>query len=522
MKKLLFCSSLFIAAQTLNAQDTMLLWENSIGGTSDDTGYFIERTSDGGSIVSGNSKSANGDMASNFGDNDVLLTKLDASGATVWIKNLGGTLSDEGYSVHQTVDGGYLVTGYTRSSDGHIASSQGLKDIWVVKLSGLGTIQWENTYGGTADERAFYSTQTSDGGYIMAGYTESNDGDVTLNQGSGDVWIVKIDSAGTLLWQKSYGGTGGDYGYFISETSDGGYIVTANTDSNNGDVSGYHGGFSDVWVLKINSIGILQWQKCLGGTSDEYTTAVYQTAEGGYIVCAYTASSDGDITSTHGDFENWLVKLSGTGSIQWQKCYGGSFADGNYSFKKTLDGKYIIAGYAYSGDGDVVGQHGGGEADYWIVKTDTAGTLEWQTCLGGTGNDQAFSISQLSDSTYVIAGLSASTNGDISIPEGLDDCWVVHIGPAPVFTDAGTISSAPSQKEINVYVYPNPNNGSFYLKNLQKNNQIELFNVRGECLLRQTAASASQKIDFSDMAKGIYFYRVSSDTDVKTGKVIVH
>lgn len=517
MKRLLLNSIFSFIFFSATAQDTAILWQNSIGGTTDDYGYYVEATSDGGTIVLGSATSADGDFVSNFGDYDVLLTKLNSTGGIQWIKNLGGTLLEEGYTVHQTIDGGYFITGYTRSSDGQVATNHGARDIWVVKTNALGTIQWENTYGGTNDDRAYFTTQTSDGNYIMAGYTESTNGDVTFNNGGADVWVVKIDTAGALLWQKSLGGTGGDYGSHISETPDGGYIISAYTDSNDGDVSGYHGGGSDVWTVKINSTGTIQWQKCYGGSSLEYSTAAYSTVDGGYILLAYTLSSDGDITSTHGNFETWLVKLNAIGTIQWQKCLGGSDSDANYSLLKTLDEKYIIAGYTYSADGDVVGHHGGGEADYWIIKTDTTGTIEWQTCLGGTGDDQAFSIDQLADSTYVIAGLSASTDGDVIGNSGTYDCWVVRLGPAELVTYINSTSATFTE----VILYPNPSKGEFYLKNLPLESNIEIFDIAGKTIHKIAAKKSSERIDISENAKGIYFYKVISETGVKVGKIVL-
>ena len=518
MKRLLLYSFLSCSTLSILAQAPIIQWEKSIGGTSDEYGFFIETTSDGGYITVGTTASADGLIPANFGIADVLLTKLDALGNIEWIKNLGGSNLEEGYSVYQTIDGGYFITGYTRSNDVQVASNYGLKDVWVVKTNGLGIIQWENTYGGTNDERAYYSAQTADGGYILAGYTESNNIDVTFNNGAADVWIVKMDSAGTLQWQKSYGGTGYDYGYFISETPDGGYIITANSDSNDGDVTGYHGGTSDVWIIKVNSTGTIQWEQCYGGSSLEYGTTAYPTPDGGYIFSAYTASADMDITFTHGDFETWIVKLNAIGVIQWDKCFGGSISDANYTMRKTLDDKYIIAGYSYSSDGDVSGQHPGGEADFWIVKMDTAGTLEWQKCVGGDGNDQAFYILENIDSTYTAIGLSNSSNGDVSFNYGLDDWWIVKLVPPPIITSSNSLIATAAS--VKVSVFPNPSNGEFYLKNLEAGERLEVYDVLGKCVLSFTSTSTSQKINLSDKEKGIYVYRVlGNDGTVLLGKI---
>jgi len=519
MKRILLYTSLFLTSYSLKAQAPSLLWENSIGGTTDDYGFFVEATADGGSICLGSSTSPDGDMTANFGNYDVLLSKLDNAGNIQWVKNLGGTNLEEGYTVHPTIDGGYFITGYTLSNDVNITLNHGLKDIWVVKTNAVGTIQWQKTYGGTADERAYYTSQTSDGGYIMAGYTESTDNDVTFNNGGADVWIVKVDSSGTLQWQKSLGGTGNDYGYFISQTTDGGFIVTANSDSNDGDVTGYHGGGSDVWIVKITSTGSIQWQKCYGGSLMEYGTAAYSTPDGGYIFSAYTESTDGDVSSNHGEYDNWLVKLNALGSIQWQKTYGGSRVDANYSFIKTLDKNYILAGYTYSPDGDVTGVHLG-DADYWVMKTDTAGTLLWQTCLGGSADDEAFSITQNADSSYVVAGLSNAVDGDVTANGGTYDCWVVHLEMLPVITAINVQQTAIVAEQATVF--PNPSSGECFLKNAAVNSLIEIYDGNGKCIFQKKMEHPSEKIDLSTQPKGIYFFRLTEEhRGVRCGKISI-
>ncbi len=226
-----------------------------------------------------------------------------------------------------------------------------------------------------------------------------------------------------------------------------------------------------------------------------------------------------DITFTHGDFESWVVKLNAVGVIQWDKCFGGSYSDANYTMRKTLDNKYIIAGYSYSVDGDVTGQHPGGEADFWIVKMDTAGTLEWQKCVGGDGNDQAFYIVQNADSSYTAIGLSNSSNGDISSNYGSDDWWVVKLVPPPIITSTNsTIYTAAS---LEASVYPNPSTGEFYFKNLEIGNKLEIYDVSGKCILNALSSSSTQKINISNKEKGIYFYRIVGDSEVSVGKLIL-
>jgi hypothetical protein len=294
------------------------------------------------------------------------VVKLNSSGDILWQKCLGGTYDDYARSIQQTSDTGFILAGYTFSNDGDVSGNHGFSDAWVVKLNSSGDIIWQKCFGGTNEDYAYSIQQTSDSGFIVAGYTFSNDGDVSGYHGYFDYWVVKLNSSGDIEWQKCLGGTYYDYAYSIQQTSNGGFIVAGSTNSNNGDVSGYHGYF-DYWVVKLNSSGDIEWQKCLGGTNNDYANSIQQTSDGGFIVAGYTESNDGDVSGYHGgDYDAWVVKLNSSGDILWQKCLGGTIDDRAYSIQQTSDGGFIVAGFTVSNDGDVSGNHGASDA--WVVK----------------------------------------------------------------------------------------------------------------------------------------------------------
>ncbi len=228
-----------------------------------------------------------------------------------------------------------------------------------------------------------------------------------------------------IQWQYTWGSPAADGARAIKPSSDGGYIVAGSTGSNGGDVSGYHGGFSDAWVLKLDALGAIQWQGVFGGTGTDNATDIYQTSDGGYIVAAATNSSNGDVSANQGSFDAWLIKLDANGNLEWQRSYGGSSSDGANSVVQTLDGGYVFAGSTGSNDGDVAGNHG--SIDYWVVKLNENGDIEWQKTLGGSGYEVAEAIQQTSDGGYIITGNSGSADGDISDPQGEDDIWVVKL-----------------------------------------------------------------------------------------------
>jgi hypothetical protein len=408
-----------------HAQAPAIQWQKCLGGIDFDDVKSIQQTSDGGFIVAGKTHSNDVDVSGNHGYYDAWVVKLNSSGNIEWQKCLGGTDWDEAYSIQQTSDGGLIVAGVTMSHDGDVSGFHGNHDAWVVKLNSSGDIEWQKCLGGTGNDYAYSIQQTSDGGFILAGYKGYNDDDVSENHGNNDSWVVKLNSLGDIEWQKRLGGTGNDYVYSIQQTSDGGFIVVGYTNSNDGDVSGNHGYF-DAWVVKLNSSGNIEWPKCLGGTGNDYANSIQQTSDGGFIVAGETYSNDDDVSGNHGYFDYWVVKLNSLGDIEWQKCLGGTGNDYAYSIQQTSDSGFIVAGFTNSNDGDVSGNHGG-YYDAWVVKLNSSGNIEWHKCLGGTNDDRANSIQQTSDGGFIVAVYTMSNDGDVSGNHGYSDYWVVKL-----------------------------------------------------------------------------------------------
>jgi uncharacterized delta-60 repeat protein len=289
-------------------------------------------------------------------------------------RTYGGTYWEEAYSFQQTSDGGYIVGGYTFSF------GAGSYDFFLMKTDANGNIIWAKTYGGTNDDWAYSVQQTSDGGYIVAGYTNS------FGAGSWDIFLVKTDANGNLQWAKTYGGTSADFAYSVQQTSDGGYILTGYTES-------FGAGGRDIFLIKTDANGDVQWAKTYGGTGEDWAYSVQQTSDGGYIVAGGTLSfgAGGDIL---------LIKTDANGDVQWAKTYGGTDYDYAYSVQQTSDGGYIVAGWTIS--------FGAGDVDIFLIKTDANGNIIWAKTYGGTDYDYAYSVQQTSDGGYIAAGWTSS------------------------------------------------------------------------------------------------------------------
>ena len=383
-------------------------WSKTFGGTGFERGSSVQQTSDDGYIITGVTESYGA------GGTDLWLVKTDVSGMQMWSKTFGGTDWDRGHSVQQTSDDGYIITGSTGSY------GAGEADLWLVKTDASGTQMWNKTFGGAGHEWGKSVQQTSDGGYIITGSTDS------YGVGVLDLWLVKTDASGTPMWNKTFGGTGIDEGYSVQQTSDGGYIITGSTNS-------YGAEDFDFWLVKTDASGTQMWDKTFGGTGIDEGYSVQQTSDDGYIITGYTESYGA------GGIDFWLVKTDASGVEIWNKTFGGeASADEGHSVQQTSDGGYIITGSTK--------YYVAGFDNLWLVKTDASGTQMWNKTFGGASADEGHSVQQTSDGGYIIIGSTGSYGA------GVGDFWLVKVSGAgtgiPSITSSATDASNTATTDI--------------------------------------------------------------------------
>jgi hypothetical protein len=505
LKILCFCTlSSFAVSQSLFAQQSIphIEWARSFGGSDIDQAYCIEQTSDKGYIIAGSSYSNDLDIVGHHGSTDSAdywIVKLDSNGNLEWQRSLGGAGEDVANCIKQTPDGGYIVAGYSSSKNGDVSGNHGGYDYWIVKLDDNGKILWQKSYGGTNDDKAYSIIQTQDSGFLAIGSTNSNDGDVSKTGSdtlkSGRCWIVKLDSNGSLLWEKILGNYLVENTYSVKQTSDHGYIIAGQED------------FS-YWIIKIDNQSNLLWQKSFGGINDDVAYSIDLTSDGGLIVAGYSSSSDGEVTGNHGNADYWILKLDNNGNLKWERSFGGSDADAAYSIMQTLDHGFIVAGYSASNDGDVTGNHGGN--DYWIVKLDSLGSLLWQESLGGPGEDFALCIRQTADSGYVIAGSSDFDGGDVSGNHNHEDYWILKLGT--LAKNEVSFSEGSSKIGLN---YPNPfsDRTTVQLDGIgTAGTSLVVYNLLGIQLRKINIPEGSKTVSLErkGLASGVYVYHIMS------------
>ncbi|OFY47783.1 MAG: hypothetical protein A2W85_13345 [Bacteroidetes bacterium GWF2_41_31] len=403
-----------------------ITWIDIYGGTGWDGSSEVQQTIDDGYIFIGWTHSNDINVSGNNGERDVWVVKLTSQREIEWQKCIGGSDWEHGSKIFYLNDTSYMVLATTKSNDGDVTGNHGDYDGWLIKLDLDGNILWQSCYGGEQSEYFQDICQTNDGGYLVVGSSRSNyiNGTATGNNGSSDSWIMKLDSLGSIEWYKVYGGYHEDVMNNVMEANDGGYLVAGTTYSNDGDVTGFKGG-TDCWILKLDATGNIEWNKCFGGSDNDYSSDIIRKGNDGYIVAAYTGSEDGDITNNNGGYDLWVFEIDNLGNIEWQKCYGGSLTDQPVKIRLTIDGNLIITGNTWSNDGDVSGLHG--QVDIWILKIDSQHDIMWQKCIGGWGDDRSSDVLETEENIYTIIGITNSYEGDIPFNYGDKDICLFEI-----------------------------------------------------------------------------------------------
>ena len=468
--RIVYFSIIFILSDFTIAQPPDTLWTKTFGGSNIDIGHSVQQTSDGGFIITGYTRSYGATSGRN-----VWLIKTDSFGSEQWNNTFGGNDDDEGQSVKQTSDGGYIIAGHTKSF------GAGLNDVYLIKTDSLGNQLWTRTFGGSNDDEGYSVLQTADNGYLVAGATSSS------GAGGRDVILVKTDSDGNLDWQKTLGGLSSDGAWDINYASDGGYILTGWTFS--------HGpGFlGNAWLVKIDSLGNEQWNNAFGGTDVDRGYSVQQTYDGGYILTGYTSSFGAGL------YDMLLVKTDSSGNMEWMKTFGGTGRDYGNSVQQTIDGGYIIAGYTLS--------FGAGGDDVWVVKTDIDGNEQWNKTYGGSSSDIAYSVKETSDGGYIITGHT------LSFGAGVHDVWLIRLDTViPVELASFTASVSDNNVNLKWSTASEVNNRRFEVQKSEvkapKSNDAEWESIGFVDGKGTTTESTTYSFADNNLTPGSYQYRI--------------
>ena len=444
---------------SLSSPQPAIQWQQSFGGTSGDELYCLRQTSDGGFVLGGYSGSSAGTgnkISQRCGSQaDFWVVRLDADGSVLWDKSFGGFNVEYLYSPEETTDGGFILGGYSLSDPGMCSKTSpkyGMRDFWVVRLGSDGDKLWDKSFGGSGFEPLYSLQQTSDGGFILGGYSDSAAGSgnkTSPNHGFSDFWVVRLDPEGNTLWDKSFGGSDIEYLYGLQETTDGGFILggCSFSDPGTGDKTSPRYGSADFWVVRLDTDGNMIWDKSFGGSEYDYLKSLQQTSDGGFILggCSYSGPGTGDKTSPqygYGDF--WAVRLDADGNKVWDESFGGNDLDELTCLQETMDGGFIVGGRSYSTAGSRMSPYYGGR-DFWVVRLNAAGNKLWDMSFGGSDNDDLYSLQQTNDRGFILGGYSRSapgTGNKESASYGAGDFWVVKLDAGVLTVNEGEEATA--------------------------------------------------------------------------------
>lgn len=451
----------------------MITFEKTYGGISWDWGTSVQQTPDGGYVVAGFTESFGAGLW------DFYLIKTDSMGTVTWDTTYGGSLDDASYSVQQTLDGGYIIAGFTESF------GAGYGDFYLVKTDSLGNLMWDATYGDSSSYEIGSSVQqTSDGGYVVVGRTMGPSGT--------NVYLVKTDSLGNLTWDAIYGDSLYQSGYSVIQTQDGGYIITGETYFFPGSDT------CDVYLIKTDSLGDTLWTRTYGGNLSDGASSILQTPDGGYVIVGDTESFGA------GGSDVYLIKTDSLGSVLWDTTYGGSYSDVGRSVCQTPDGGYIIAGV--TGDWPMW--------DVYLVRTDSVGILLWErTYPGGSFPDGGSSVQETSDGGYIVAGFVSSFGA------GSYDVYLIKTDSlGRVVGIQEQDRKLKTERRKSLQNQPNPFHGttmiSYFLSG-PAHVTLQVFDITGrlvETLVNETQERGPYQVQWAprDNPSGIYFVRLSA------------
>ena len=535
MKLLITLLSIIIYSNILFSQNYQIEWQSCFGGTIADEARDIIGL-ESGYFIAGYTGSNDGDITFTHGSSDYWVVKIDFFGNIVWEKTYGGTQSEGISTILPDINGNNYLLGGSNSSDCDITTDPYIDswDFWIIKVDSSGNKLWNKIVGGNGDEILWTGTPTSDGGVVALGWSGSENGDVSINYGAYDAWMVKLSSEGEVEWDFTLGTNQQDYGQAIIQTTDGGFLVGCSSEIYGpGNLNCETNGNADGILVKLDSLRNIEWQQCYGGSWHDGIIGLLEI-EDGYMFLAYASTNDGDLVGSgwHEGYnhlgnptsDTWAVKVDFLGNIIWKKCYGGSKYDDSQTIYQLEDGSFMIFGNTDSHDGDVIGNHSGNDLanDIWAIKISSEGELLSQQCFGGWGDDRIdFGVVKKSDNDFVIAG-QTDRIGDVNTCDvhtlNIPDYWVFEIKDTTV--------SLPENRQIaQLKVYPNPAKdyvvfeNTAWLTSFQHPDYIRITDILSQTIEIIEIKGEKTIWDINQIKPGIYFYKTEDGNFM--GKLVI-
>lgn len=512
MKILLTISGLILLPILLLAQLPQINWQQQYGGSLDDRLTALVVLPDGsGYIAAGYSNSNDFDVPNNQGGDDVWVIKISPTGTLMWTQTFGGSGSDQATALVATPDGGVLVVANTTSNDGSITGFSGETDVWIVKLDQNGAVGWAQTYGGTGEEEAFDITELSNGKYVIAGYTKSTDGLIKENKGAKDSWIFAIDATGAAIWSKTYGGSRSEEAFCLSyDEAQQQMIIGGYTASNDGDVQ-FHRNNKDGWVLQLDVEGTLMKEQTYGGSGAEVINDIQVTNQQTIVFIGETDSEDGDIAEVIGGVgsDMWVAQLNAHLDLQWTVNVGTPNFDTGYGILPQEEDKLVILGRILDRLGDA----------FIATLSNTNGQVFNQRIIGGMNDDIPLQLIPISAKEYIVVGHSDSPLEGIG-KHGAHEGWVMAL-ESPI-VGVGIKESEAEQVSVVYQTITQTVDIEIPVTPTIRHGRWQLYDGLGRLCQQQTLIHGLNQLEVTGLVNGVYVYTIELNQKVvKQGKLMM-
>lgn len=498
MKYFIFSFFLISICASVIAQP-QIDWQHTFGGSETDGANYVVQTDDGGYIIVGYSESEDGDLAGNAGIWDVWIVKLFQNGELDWQRTLGGSNYETARVIQQTSDGGYVLTGWTRSSDGDVASNAGGNDLWVVKLNSAGDIVWETTYGSMYSDKAHFVIQTNDNGFAVAGVNGADT--------NGGILILKLNEQGELEWERVIEGIDQGAANTIIQTSDDAFMVVGETrPSIGGNLT-----FFECVLLRLNSAGEVEWLKTYSNSFENRGNSIVETLDGSFVIAGSSKVVLNDIIGGNEKNDVWVFKVDVSGEVIWEKTFGGAEEDFAISISETDDAGYILA--CNSATFDESPNTPLDNFNTWVIKLTIDGDLYWEKRFGGSGDDFCNRIVQTEDRGYIAVGFSHSADGDFGSDLTFRNLWVMKLLPV-------RLTDTKSEVNSNILVFPNPAFDKLFIDHSFENGSYQIVNKWGQKINEGILGEGNTSVDIAHLTLGFYSLIIQSNDDEKQIKFV--
>lgn len=483
-------------------------------------------TNDSGFVFGGwtQSRASSEKSEDNRGETDFWLIATDSLGNPRWDRTLGGNRRDELACMVKAHNGDIVAGGISNSTGSQVLGerqerNRGLFDYWLLRLDSTGAIVWEFAAGHTGDDLIHVVTPTRDGGFLLGGWSNSGQGSEKSepSRGDFDYWIVKIDSAGRQLWDRTYGGNGRDELRAIVELDNGDLIIGGNSESPiSGDRNSASRGGADYWVIRTDSLGTILWERAYGGTAHDRLRAALVTPEGNVLLGGFSSSGrNGDKSdASRGGDDYWVIEIDTTGTLLWDRTYGSNSEDQCWAMAPALEGGYLLSGWSKSQARNERTDDSRGAADYWILKIDETGRIVWDRALGSNSDDYIKCILPVREGRYMVPGFSASAAGFDRSDRNRGtsyDYWVVMLRDMDVIPTSRTANEVADRLFT---VYPNPSAGRFTVEATDvafNDGTLTVLDVLGRPIVRQAIENGRADLDLQAQPAGVYQIKIEAE-----------